>query len=256
MHPLAARVVRAVLDEGGTIDILEAFDDLKELDDAARKTEHLPIWRVCELIDRPVIVGDADARRGRPAVLWRPSYAALEWISDVAALCGVWQDLCVAWALAHARSPRAFREEGANPPRAIRAAKAWASDLNCSATALMTATQRLLEECRTDCNGMANSSSKGEKKQPPDRVAARMVLARLVREFGMPEDYWLFGPLDRLHAALELLRQSDEAEARAVARASGRVEARDPNNPEVLAFLRWRSAAEAFRSKYAPKKSS
>lgn len=248
MHPLAAKTVRRVLTAGATLDPVEAFDDLVALDAAARGSAELSIGAICDLLDRPVIVGDPYARHGVPAVLWRPSYAAIEWISDTATQCGRWQDLCVAWALAHARTPRLLRRLGCSPRHGIRAAHAWASKLNCSIGALLTATAGVLDE---------NSRQPNEKPATPgalpSRAAERLILARLVKEFGQDEDYWLFGPRARTDAALDLLRRMDEAESRAMAKATGKTEARDPQSPEVLAFRRWQAAREAFLAKYIPK---
>lgn len=244
MHPLAARTVRLVLAAGGKIDPIESFPDLVALDAAARATQELPLCRVCDLLDRPVIVGDLETRHGRPAILWRPSYAALSWIGDTATACGRWENLCVAWALATARTPRLLRENGADPRRAIRAAHAWASDLNCSMESLMHATAALLAESQPD------EPPRRRADGPPSRAAERLVLARLVKEFGQDEDYWLFGPRQRTDAALDLLRRMDDAESRAIAKSGGKSEARDPESPEVLAFARWRDVRDAFEKKY------
>lgn len=247
MHPLAARTVRQVLAAGGTLDPVESYDDIAVLDAAARATHELPLGRLCDLLDRPLIVGDSNAAHGRPAILWRPSYAVLHWIGDTAEACGKWQNLCIAWALSLAHSPRLLRERGADARRAIRAAHDWASDLNCSIEALLAAAAGLLDEGRSDTPPPPRSPD-----ALPPRVAERLALARLQKEFGQDEDYWLFGPRARTDAALELLRRMDDAEVRAMAKAGGKAQARDPDSPEVLAFVRWRDAREAFEKKYLP----
>lgn len=246
MHPLAARTVRLVLAAGGNLDPIESYADLAALDESARATQSLPLWRVCDLLDRPLIVGDLESRHGQPAILWRPSYAALHWIGDTAAACGRWENLCVAWALAFARSPRLLREDGADPRRATRAAHAWAADLNCSMEALLHATVGLLHESRPE------TPRREKPDQPPPRAAERLVLARLQKEFGQDEDYWLFGPAARTDAALDLMRRMDDAESLAISKSSGKTQARDPDSPEVLAFARWRDVRDAFEKKYRP----
>jgi len=80
----------------------------------------------------------------------------------------------------------------------------------------------------------------------------RLILARLTYEFGQEEDYFLFGPRDRMNAALELLQQKDKEERKAIAKAEGKTVVQDPDSPEVQAFVRWRDASDAFLERYKP----
>jgi len=113
MHPLAARTVRLALAGGAKLDLVEHFDDLAALDAVAQSTDTLSASDTVDLLDRPVVVGDAQGRSGKAAVLWPLSYAAHAWIQDSAQpwFGGdvLFADLAVAWAMAHARDPQVFR---------------------------------------------------------------------------------------------------------------------------------------------------
>ncbi|NQT92548.1 MAG: hypothetical protein HQ559_07295 [Lentisphaerae bacterium] len=248
MHPLAARTVRQAIAAGASLDPLEHFDDLKALDAAARRTSSTSAWREAELLDMPVIVGDID--RGTPAVLYAPSYAVVEWIEHCASQ---WFDterviyhVSIAWALAHGRDPEALHA-AATPKACRKLAKKWAGRLNCGLSALFSASARLLQpEAATDPQ---KPSEAAQGQREPSRM--RSVLARLCQEFSQEEDYWLFGPIDRLNAAIDLLHRQDEAEAQAISKASGKPEARDPDSPDVVAFNAWRKVSDAFLEKFA-----
>jgi len=250
MHPLAQRVVREALARGAVIDALEHFDDLAALNAAAEQTRNVSVQHVCDVLDMPVIVGELDTRSGNPAVLYHLSWAAAEWMER----CGrdwyprrpVLQGLCSAWALAHANDPDMLRA-AASPRVAAWAARKWASTLNCGLAALFAAVSDLLNEHKappqTDGNQNANRARK---------PGMRSALTRLCHEFGKDNDHWLFCPLFELQSALDFLRRKDAAEARAIARARKQVEARDPEDPDVLAFQRWREASDAFLKKMCP----
>jgi hypothetical protein len=250
MHPLAARTVRQALASGARIDLLDHFDDLRALDDAARRTSQSSTWQAAELLDQPVIVGDLD--RGTPAVLYPPSLAAIEWIQECAARwfapTEIFYSLSVAWALAFGRDPDALAI--ACSPRATRRLiRNWSGRLNCGLQALFHAAQELINR------QTATSESAPDRNAPQGQAKAfskRPTLFRLVAEFGENEDYWLFGPLDRLQAACDYLRRKDAAEAEAIAKASRKPEARDPDSPDVLAFVAWRAASDVFLAKFPP----
>ncbi len=254
MHKLAAHTVRQALRDGAKIDPLDDFDALAELDAAARASESLPLWREAEILDAPVLLGDPAARSGRCAVLYPPSYAALVWIEDnvdaffgAATLKG---NLACAWALAHAYDPESFAM-ASTPRLAGREVKRWAAGLNCGIEALLTATRRLLmHDERYDTTNKHGSTRIGPEGGRKKKLQARLMLARLTHEFGQAEDYFLYGPRDRLMAAIDLIQKKDEAERKAIAKAEGKAAARDPDAPEQRAFVRWREASEAFLERY------
>lgn len=245
-------MVREALQRGAKLDLLTDFDALAALDAAARATQSLPVWRECEILDMPVIIGDPESGRGRPAVLYPPSYAALCWIEDhVDDFFGpqtLRGNLACAWALAHANDPDAFK--AASTPRAARVlVKRWSASLNCGIEALIAASRRLLghEEAEP-----TEEKPTGTTAQKPSRMQTRLMLARLCHEFSLPEEYFLFGPRDRLNAAIELIRQKDKAERDALAKAEKKKAVQDPDAPEVQAFVRWREVSDAFLERYTP----
>jgi hypothetical protein len=242
MHRNAAKVVRQAMAAGAAIDPVEHYDDLAALDAAARATECLPLWRQCDLLDRPILVGGTD----RPVALWPPSYAALKFIAEMADACGDDSGLMAAWALAHGRDARVLRELGADPRRNLRRVRDWAYGLDCGLQALLHAASGLLKPAQDQAVAKAG----GKREDAPNPFREHLVMARIVREFGQDEEYWLYGPRDRLDAALELLRQADKAEVEAMAKAGGRQKARDPDSPEVLTFVAWRKAEVAFLKKF------
>lgn len=252
MHPLAAHTVRQAIRGGAKFDALDHYDALAALDAAARASDSLPLWHDTDLLDCPEVVGREPTRRSRPAVLYPPTYAALIWIEDhVSDFFGdatLLANLAVAWALAHGRDPEALRE-AATPRTARRLVKTWAGGLNCGLRPLVAATKRLLETLSADDGQQEENPAKRDAKHV-ERSASRMMLARLVLEFHQPEEYWLFGSRDRLSAAIELLRRKDRDERAALARAEGKAAARDPDDPETLAFVAWRKASDEFLERF------
>ncbi len=236
---------------GAHIDPLEHFDDLAALDAAARAQERLPIDYEVGILGLPVLIGDPDGPAGSCAALYRLSYGALRWIEECARLWfegdPLYGNLAVAWAMAHARDSQAFRGQAADRRQARRTIAAWATSLNCSVEELVRATSHLLGPSTP-----VDALSGNRPAQYPD-PAERLMLARLVREFGQHEDYWLFCDPSTMYAALDYLRRQDEAEGRAIAKASGKSQPRDPDSPEVKAFAAWRQAARAFLGKFAPR---
>lgn len=251
MHPLAARTVRLALAGGAKLDLVEHFDDLAALDVAARETDALSAVDTADLLDRPVVVGDSQARSGKPAILYPLSYAAHAWVQDSAQAWfgadALFADLSVAWAMAHARDPQIFRETGADRKTARRAIAKWACDLACGMEALLATTVALLRKRRHTADAVKEDA--GDGVPLAQCGALRMALARLEQEFGGTDDEWLFGPRERLDACLALLRRQDAAAQVAECRAGGKTIARDPDSPEVAAFRRWHAASEAFLKK-------
>lgn len=235
MHILAQRVVRKALSEGATIDPIAHFDALAALDRAAREQQGGAVGRI-ELLDMPLRVGNTALRR--------LSWGALEWYETRAKR---WfprpmLDLSLAWAMAHSRRPAAFRA-ASDSPRARRAIVRWAKGLTCSFEALLEACDSLLPE----------PPAQPKKKQPEARPICQPVadesgsygpmLLRLMRETGVGVDDLLWHmSFDTLLSLWDSIRAEDDAEARAAEPGA----ARDPQSPEVLAFVRFREASKAF----------
>jgi hypothetical protein len=184
------------------------------------------------LLDLPVIVGNTK--------LYRPSWMAMEWLSDCAEK---WfadnpklMAMSAAWALAHSRDPDAFKAAD-NYRAAARNIKRWARRCDCSLAALVETVNSLMPEPQKRTGPEPNKS---------------MLLMRLMQEFGQDEYYWLCsGPVEKVRAAFDLLEAQSMAAQNSV---KGNAQARNPDHWEQQAFWRWRNAALAFRDKYMPGK--
>ena len=244
MHQLAQRTVREALAKGAQIDSVDHFSDLVALDRAAKGHEKRIDSEYYDALDQPIILG----RGKRAAVLYSPSYAALEWIAERA---NAWFDdkqytLAIAWALSHGRNSEALQTAGSRWTVTLKVLL-WARTRNCSAAALCEAASDLVRRDTGDSD--RESGEAGE--EPPSNAVGRMLI-RLLDELGENEDYWLYGPVSRLNIAIEYLREKDRAEARARAAANGKAVARDPDDPDVQDFRAWRKASDAFLAKFAP----
>jgi hypothetical protein len=252
MHDLTRRALREAATRGAVLSLDAHYDAVAALDAVACGTAAggRPVADA-DPLDRPVVVGDPEPRfriSGCPALLYSPSYAALDWMQDASA----WFEhspslglLAGCWALAHARDPRALRG-AADAATARKAVRAWGRKLNCSVRALAAAYTRIMMPQQQQ--GAAREPGESPAKpSPEDRgIMLRHALLRLQAEFGGDDDYWLFGPAERFTSALSALRQKDEAEDAALAKAEKRTVARNPESPAVLAFRRWRQARKAF----------
>jgi hypothetical protein len=184
---------------------------------------------------------------GSCAELGHPSYAAMEWLQQAAE----WFDgdnvmslLAGCWALAHTSDPAAIAA-ASRKDTARSAVKRWARGLNCSWAELATAYNRIMAPHLVKT--LPTSGAPAANDPPEIRAGMiRRTILRLQSEFGQDETYWLYGPLARMQEALRLLREQDDVESAALAKAQGKAVARDPDSPSVRAFVRWRKAQDAF----------
>jgi hypothetical protein len=239
MHILAKRVVKSAIAAGAEIDPVEHFDAIARLDRLARAQEPGAAARI-DLVDAPVRAGNASLRR--------LSWGALEWYETRARrwFSRPMLDLALAWAMAHGRRPAAIRA-ASDPERAARAVTRWAKQLTCSFEALLAAADSLLPEPKDEEPKAERPESEkqgAEDGEPPlPGSACGPMLLRLMRETGMSEPDLLWRlPEDHLLALWEAVRAQDAADRRA-ADPDG---PRDPNSPEVLAFVRFRRASKEF----------
>lgn len=250
MHPLTLRTVRQAQTRGAALDLLTHFDAVATLDRVARETDGTSEMADADVVDRPIIVGHIDNRRffsGVPAILYTPSYAALDWMERA----GEWfagdrklSLLAGAWALAYARDPETLLQT-ARADLAERTIKRWARSLNCSLSALASAYNEIMQPAAAAAQ---TDRSQGADASQPQGSGGRLlrVLLRLQSEIGQDQDYWLYGPIERLRAGVALLKEKDDADAKALAKAQGKALARDPDSPDVQAFVRWRAAVDTF----------
>jgi hypothetical protein len=179
-------------------------------------------------------------------VLYSPSYAALEWMQDASVWFGHNANLALmagCWALAHARDPRALRG-AADAATARKAVRRWGRTLNCSVRTLAAGYNRIM--ARQAAGQHTDGKAPANAPRQDCGTMLRHALLRLQAEFGGADDYWLFGPAERLTSALSALRKKDEDEEAALAKAEGRTVVRNPESPAVLAFRRWQYARKAF----------
>jgi len=246
MHPLAKRTVREALARGAHLDIIAHHDAIEALDQVARRTSEPAAD--ADALDRPVVVGAG----ATPARLYTLSLAAHLWIEqadreqwfDGDVLLG---NLAVAWALAHAREPACLA--AADSARSARkAVRRWATRCTCGVAELVEAARRVAapRACREDA-----ADDTPENGEPLSHGLVLRLCARLAREFGQGVEYWLFGPHDRVRAAVAVLEAERAAEA-AASRGSAPGAPRDPASPDVIAFNRWRKASDAFLSAVCP----
>jgi hypothetical protein len=250
MHPLTRRTLQEAETRGAVLVLADHYDAVAALDAVACGTVGDGRLAVdADPLDRPLVVGDPEPRlriSGRPALLYTPSYAALDWMQDAS----VWfaRDKSFSlksgcWALAHARDPKAIRK-AADAASARKAVRSWARTLNCSIRALASAYTAIMQRQGGSQAGGGKATANGPRE---DRgTMLRHALLRLQAEFGGDDDYWLFGPAERITTALASIRRKDAEEEAAIAKAEGRTVARNPDSPAVLAFRRWQYARKTF----------
>lgn len=235
MHVAARRVVERAVASGAKVDPVAHFDAIAALDAAARGMQAGSGARI-DLLDAPARAGNA--------VLRRLSWNALEWYETRARR---WferpmLDLALAWAMAHSRSPAAFRQ-ASEPRRALRAVERWARGLTCSFEALLAATDSLLPDPHGEPGNKTEGGEPAAEVLPDYLSACGPMLLRLMQETRLSPDELLWKlPVDHLLAVRDAIRSQDDAERRAAEPGA----ARDPQSPEVLAFVRFRKASDAF----------
>jgi hypothetical protein len=253
MHPLAERTVREALRRGAVLDAIAHHDAIAALDASARATQDADIQDEVDDLDRPVEVG----RPPRAAALRPLSLAGHLWLDEAAAQGwfsndGLVENLAVAWVLANGREAQALAAAGLSERRARQTILRWARGIDGGLDALLTAARRVAgsgSQGQAEGTAPAAAEVSGAVPANPAR-SVRGLLARLTHEFGQAEDYWLYGPYARVMAAVNLLRRDAAAIAKATRGKGG--QARDPEDPEVKAFRRWRKASDDFLAAVCP----
>lgn len=245
MHPLTRKTINEAIKRGIVLDLATHFDAVTALERAALDTVAPGFEDDADVLDRPIVIGEiGNGSRSRPAVLYRPSYAALLWMEEAAEWFANDRKMSLlagAWALAHSNKP-ALINDVVRRDIASRVIKTWARSLNCSLAALAAGYNSIMAPLAKPAQDSGDASADGLQ----ERCRIRRVLLRLQAEIGGNETEWLYGSIDRLRAGIALLKEKDDADARALAKAQGKAVARDPASPDVQAFVRWRAAVQVF----------
>ena len=153
LHDLTIKAIRRAQAQGGTVDPVEDFAAIADLDRLARDaTELLPEDRLL-FLDLPLVVGNAK--------LYRLSWAASDWLIQLAMK---WfqddltmLDRSMVWAHAYARTPDAFKRFS-NAHDARCEIERWSQDLTASFDSLMEATDQLRPKPKANDNRPGKSN--------------------------------------------------------------------------------------------------
>lgn len=232
MHPLVEKTIKRALSGGGKIDVLADFDAIQELERLARAATEPPIEERLVFLDLPIRIG--------PLQLYRLSWGALDWVADCA---GSWwsedgsmYDRALAWAHAHARSPRAFRRCAD-----LRTANAeilrWVREQSSSWEAIMSGVDSLMTSLR---NRSRDKSSPGSS-----RKGDATLFDTLINEYGKDLDYWIWEiSAEALTLMIEAHRMKLEKREQSLAAIVGK--APDPSSNLVRHTIAFQRAAKAF----------
>lgn len=238
LHILARRVVERVRAAGATVDPVEHFGEIAELDRLARAIDAPPIATELDLLDAPIVVDDVELRRlSWAAREWLATDAYDWWRNDAGQL-----DLAYAWAMAHARDKAALQRVRQGERAARAELSRWARGTTANYDAIMAACRYL------------SPKSTGEKansqRDTDDRSHIGPVLLTLLTETHHPLDYWIFeAPAELVEATLARIRENTLADTQRMARMLKKDIAPSPHSWHIKATARFNAAARAFEEK-------
>lgn len=245
MHPLVRNAIAEARRRGHEITLDGHLSAIMQLEQAARDTDLGDIQDEIDWLDRPVLLGHTYA-----VALYPLSFAGKLWIEEIDqrgwfANDPVTENIAIAWTLANSRQPEVFAVASRSEWRTRLMLKSWARKLDCPLNALLAATRRMMMPAR---DTQPEETVKADSGREAGNGYVGQIVARLTHEFGQNAKYWLYAPWSEVESALGLLRRDAEA----MSKAMGKGEARDPKDPAVLVFIRWRKARQKFLDGLGP----
>lgn len=267
MHPFAARVVRRVLESGGSIPLPDAWQDLAELERLAQAISKRAEPRFEEVETPLYIKGEAFHPPTVGAIAWARRVS--EWFPHEPELA----ELALLYGLKLAKTKEYLGLLDADAARA--AVHKWALRSRVTVAearevlALLFPTQRENEHA-VSLKALRMEHGDDPAKWPEaglreavaawlemgrsaesaadDRSIYKSVIFSVMREFGGDLDYWIFdASLDRLLAAADEILKKQEAELAADKKARGVAAA---ERWSIEAQARFNVFAKAFERKY------
>lgn len=231
LHDLTIKAIRRAQAKGGTIDPVEDWLTISELDKLARAMTEVSCESRLLYLDLPIVISDIK--------LYRLSWGAMDWVTQCASLWfkdALSYDRALAWAHAHARSPRAFLR-CTNSRDAHAEVSQWARGLSAPWQAIMIAVDELLSEIV--------SSDQADKKSKSARTSDGPVLESLMNEYGKPVEYWLW---DLSAAAFMSLIKAHSIRIDRINGESSRIagKAPDPDGSYAKTTIRFQREARLF----------
>lgn len=265
MHPLADRVVRRVLEGGGTIPLPDAFADLAELERLAQATSKRAEPRFSE-ISAPIFVQNE--------AFYPPTVGALAWARHLAEQYPLDTHLAEL-ALLYALTSKDARALPADPQAARSTVERWARRSMLTLDDAREILQLLFpphgeteagvklaalrmehgddvtkwpDAAAREAVACWLETAKAAESAADDRSVFKSIIFSVMREFGGTLDYWIFeASLDHLLAAADELLKRQEAELAAERRVKGSPAA---ERWLVEAQERFTIFARAFERKY------
>lgn len=266
MHRFTERVLRRLADRGIRLDMLQALDDLMELDRRARACSEKPVHHRFNELETPIYIKDT--------AFWPPTLGSMAWARKV----GEWYpedtgltDLALVFSLANGTEVRRLT----HPESAKATVLTWALDRDISVAHAREVLTMLLptpRDNREDVELAVLRMAHGDDAKIWPEAALRqavhwwleiqkrneMLMADNGRStgslvttcmdtYGEPFDYWIFEvSLDRMLEAAEGIQSRNETEAAAAAK-DGR---RSVSSWAVAAQGRFNAFARGFERKY------
>lgn len=245
MHPLVHSTITEAKRRGHEITLEKHLSAIMALEQSAQNTDNGNIQEQIDWLDRPVVLG-----RRHPVELRSLSLAGKLWIDELDqngwfAGDPLLETLACAWALANSRDLEAIRKAGTTQRETRQTILRWAKRIDCPVRAITAAVRHIMLPPRQADAVAPQTASKAKHEAGNGYVGE--ILARLVHEFGHDFNYWLSAPWREVDSAMIMLRKDSEAMSKAV----GKGNAQDPQDPAVLAFVRWRTARQKFMDSLA-----
>lgn len=243
MHPLVRKTIAEARRRGHEIILDEHFDSIYLLEQAARETQVTGTQEHVDWLNRPIVVG-----RKRPLYLYPLSFAGKLWLERLE-LNGWFSNdptsetIAIAYALHVSQGDDAFTLSGTTERRLRLQLKKWIRRYDAPIRCVSDAARRIMMPDENDSRPATETVKANVQVSDHDAMGfVGQVVARLVHEFGKDFSYWMYSPWHEVEAAMNVLRKDAEE----IRKASGKKEARDPDDPSVLAFMRWRKAQDRF----------
>jgi hypothetical protein len=240
LHDLTISAIRRAQSQGGTVDPVEDWAAIADLDKLARaSTELTPEDRLL-FLDLPVIVGNVS--------IYRLSWSASEWLIKLAM---DWYtddsfmlDRSIVFAHANARTPEIFRR-CSNMNSASAEVLRWSRECSASIEALLKA---------VDIFTPAKQSGQDDKPEKERSISSNgPILHKLMADYHQPINYFLWEiSAEALTVLIRANILDSELESGFISTASGK--APDVNSRMTKATVKFQRAARLFVSSIVGRK--